>query len=257
MNAYKFSKIPELTKEEKKSPYARFYDEPILPPAPEVVAAIQPGKQINPSLVLAPQDMPKLIMPGTLKADNGYCVLPDGTGFSVIHTKAPGITLEMEKWWNEWITSSDYNYLNFKIGLPSLHFMYANPTWEDLGWGPASVYMSKTLKPMDLSAWPKELNPDFLTMYSYDITITLDFGGKPYWANVAHYITLGKRGEDIITCIWNGIHNSDGTPVRMINKSEQVDPEYVRLLACHYAWELARKAQLLPKLYAYSKKLKA
>jgi hypothetical protein len=34
-----------------------------------------------------------------------------------------------------------------------------------------------------------------------------------------------------------------------------VDLEYVRLFASHNAWELARKAQLLPRLYAYSKTL--
>jgi hypothetical protein len=42
----------------------------------------------------------------------------------------------------------------------------------------------------------------------------------------------------------------------MINKADRVDPEYVRKLAAHDAWQAARKAQLLPKVFAYSKTIK-
>jgi hypothetical protein len=257
LSAYEFTSIPELTEEEKKSPYARFYYEPILPPAPEIVAAIQPGQQIDPSLALAPQDFLKLFIPGALKAYNGYCVLPDGTGFSVIHTRLPDITLEMEKWWNDWFRSNDYNYLNYKIWLPGLHFMYTDPVWEDLGWGHVNFQTVNPLEPLYSSTLPKEMNPDFLTAHGGSFTLVPDYIGKPYWATVLHYVTLGKQGEDIITCVWSGIHIHDGAPVRMIDKAEKVNPEHVRLFACHCAWESARKARLLPKLFAYSKTLTA
>jgi phloretin hydrolase len=258
MSAYEFTHIPELTEEEKKSPYAQFYYEPILPPAPEIITAIQPGNEIDSAIAVAPQDIRKLLVPGFLKVDNGYCVLPDGTGFSVIHTRGPDVTLEMEQWWGTWFKSGDYNYLNYKIWMPSLHFTHANPIWEDLGWGTSKLYRVKSITPdvLDLPTSPKELNPDFLTLAGSAFTIIPDAPGEaPYYATLIHYTALGDDGLDVLTIVWSGIHILDGKTVRMIGKDERVDLEYVRLFACHNAWELARKMQLLPQLYAYSKTL--
>lgn len=260
MSAYEFKHIPELTDDERASPYARFYYEPILPPAPEILAAIQPGKQIDPSLALAPQDIGKLFTPGSLQVDNGYCLLPDGTGFSIIHTRAPDTTLEMERWWVTWFMCSDYNYLNYKIWMPSLHFTHGTPIWEDLGWGPVRIYIVKPVKPAELNlpGSPKELNPDFLILVGAAARIVPDTAGeRPYCATLVHYLTFGVKGLDVFTCVWSGIHILDGKPVRMIGEDERVDLEYVRLFACHNAWEFTRKHQLLPKLYAFSKTLKA
>lgn len=208
MNAYEFAHIPELTDDEKASPYSHFYYEPILPPAPEVLAAIQPDRRMDVSLALAPGDMRALFMPGSVKITNGYCLLQDGTGFSMIHTRAPEVTLEMERWWAGWFMSPGYDYLNYKIWMPSLHFTHAFAPGE-----------------------------------------------PPYYATLVHYVTLGDGGEDVVTCVWSGVHILDGKPVRMIGEDERVDIEYVRLFACHNAWEFARKAQLLPRLHAFSKTL--
>ncbi len=256
MTAYDFKKIPELTAAEKKSPYARFYSEPMKSPAPEVLAAIKPGKQIDPSLALRAEDLTKLIMPGTLKVENGYCILPDGTSFSVIHTKMPGVTLEMEKFWEEWSVSSDYNYLNFKTWLPGMHFMHGNTIWEDLGWGSINLHLVSAVMPLEDSSWPKELNPNFYSIHGGSYAVVRDGVAKPYWATIVHYMTLDKQGLDVTTCVWGGILVINGTPTRMIDKAEKVDPEKVQLFTCHVAWEAARKAQLLPKVYAYSKTLK-
>ncbi len=257
MDAYEFKHIPDLTEEEKKSPYAHFYYEPILPPAPEVLAATKPGNPIDTSLALAPEDVGKLFVPGSLRVDNGYCRLPDGTGFSVIHTRASDTTLEMEKWWGTWVRSSDYDYLNYKIWMPSLHFTHGYPICEDLGWGISKLYMFKPVTPdvLDLPASPRELNPDFLNLGGGPLIVIPDtFGGVPYYATLIHYMTLGRDGLNVITCVWSGIHILEGKPVRMIGRDAKVDLEYVRLFACHNAWEFARKAQLLPRLYAYGKK---
>jgi len=256
MNVYDFKQIPKLTAEEKKSPYARFYDEPVLPPAREIVAAVQPDKQIDPSLALAAEDLQKLIMPGTLKADNGYCLMPDGTGFSVIRTKSPGLTVEMEKFWDDWSVATEHNYVNFKIWLPGLHFMHSNVIWENLGWDSVNLHTVNIIKPFEASSWPKELNPDFYAFQGGAYAVVRDGVAKPFWITIVHYKTLNKHGEEDITCVWSGILVINGSAVRMIDKSEKVDVEKVRLIACHVAWEAARKAQLLPKVYAYSQTLK-
>jgi hypothetical protein len=256
MNTYDFKKIPALTAEEKKSPYAQFYAEPMPSPAEEVLAALQPGKQMDCKLALAPEDLNRLFMPSTLQADNGYCIMPDGTGYSVIHTKLQGVTLEMENFWKKWISSTEYNYLNYKASLPGMHFMFANPAWEDFGWGPVSAQVKAPVSPTATSSLPKQLNPNYVSLDGVVLTIVPDFNGKPYWATLVKYTTIDKKGEDVITVIWHGIHIFNDTPVRMLNKADRVDPEYVRNLTLHAAYEGARKAQLLPKLFAYSKTLK-
>jgi len=260
MSAYEFKNIPELTEEEKQSPYAQFYYEPILPPPPEILEAIQPGKPMDPSLALAPQDIGKLFIPGSLKTDNGYCLLPDGTGFSIIHTQSPESTPEMEKWWWPWMTSSDYDYLNYKIWMPSLHFSHAIPIYEDLGWGPLKLHPVKLAKAedLDLPGLPRDLNPDYFTLVGAAIRAESDTGDEqPYNGTLVHYMTFGEKGLDVITCVWSGVHILDGKPVRMIEEDEKVNPEHVRLFATHNAWEFTRKHQLLPKLYEFSKTLEA
>jgi phloretin hydrolase len=257
MDVYEFNHIPELTEEEKKSPYARFYNEPILPPDLEVLGAIQTGNQINPSRVLLPEDIGKLFISGSMRMDNGYCLLGDGTGFSRVHTWEPGVTPEMEEWWGTWFRSSEYNYVNYKIWMPSLHFSHGNPIWEDLGWGPCKLYMVKPIKAEDLNlpASPKKLNPDFLSLGGGAFKIVPDAGGSIYYATLVHYVTIDTHGIDVVTHVWSGIYIIDGKPIRMIEKGERVNLEYVRLFACHNAWEFARKVQLLPVLYAFSKTL--
>lgn len=216
MSAYEFKHIPDLTDEEKKSPYAPFYYEPILSPAPEILTAIQPGKPIDPSLALAPQDIGKLFVPGSLKVDNGYCLLPDGTGFSIIHTSSSDTTLEMEQWWWPWIMSGDYDYLNYKIWMPSLHSTHGTPICEDLGWGPVKIYGVKRVKPadLDLPASPKELNPDFLTLVGSAARTERDDADEPtYNFTLVHYMTFGAKALDVFTSVGSGVHILEGKPV--------------------------------------------
>jgi phloretin hydrolase len=256
MAAYDFKKVPALTAEEKKSPYAKFYAEPVNAPAAEIIKALQPGKQMDPRMALPPEDLNKLFQPGTLKVENGYCIVADGTGYSVIHSKLPGVTAEMERFWKAWIASNDYNYLNYKAVLPGMNFMYANPLWEDFGWGPVSTQVRTTVNPIATSSLPKQLNPAFYSLEGEVLTIVPDFNGKPYWATVVNYTTIDKKGEDIYTVIWHGTHIFNDTPVRMINKADVANVDFVINLTRHYAYEYARKAQILPKLYAYSKTVK-
>lgn len=256
MSVYDFTHIPELAAEEKRSPYAKFYNEPVKAPAAEIVAALKEGKQMDASQVLPPSEVMRLFTPGTLKAENGYCVLPDGTGYSVTHSKLAGVTEEMEEWWGKWIVSPEYNHINFKITLPGLTYMYGNPVWANLGWGNSNIHVVQPQKPLEPSTLPKELNPDFYSMDIRPLIIVPEWGvGRPYWATTASYITIGKKGEEITTCVWSGTHIINGEPLRMLDKTQKVEIENVRLLACHYAWGQARKGQLLAKLCAHSKTL--
>ena len=68
MDPYEFNNIPELTDTQRASPYAVYYYEPILPPATEILMATRPGADMPSSLALAPEEMFKLYIPGSLSA---------------------------------------------------------------------------------------------------------------------------------------------------------------------------------------------
>ncbi len=145
---------------------------------------------------------------------------------------------------------------NYKKWLLGLHLTNIEPGWEDLGWGHVNVQTVHTLRPLEVSSLLKTWNPDFLMAYGAAYTLAQDFVGKPYWATVFNYLTLDKQGEEITTCVWSGVHIFNYMPVRMLDRAEKANLEYVRLFACHNAWEHARKAQLLPSLYDFSKTLR-
>ena len=254
MDPYEFTKIPELSDDQKKSPYAHYYYEPVHPPAQEVFDAVRQGNEMDCSLALAPVDVKKLFIPGSLKKYNGYCVLPDDTGFLIIRTQARGYTKELENWFNGWISDPGYDNLNYKIWLPGLHLSpVGSEICEDIGWGPVTLekvpdkysglqdILRASVSACDIcigmSSIMKPLNPE----------------DAPFKYSLVRTVKLDASGADDVTCVWCGIHFIGGKPVRVIERGECVDLERVRLFASHIAWELERKYYLAPKLFALSK----
>ena len=259
MDAYNFEIIPELTEEEKKSPYASFYYIPVGKPLPHIYEAIQPGRQMDPALAINledPEDVKKMFLPEGIPCKNGWCVMPDGTGFSAIETPMPEVTPEIDDWWFSWFTASD---LNYKIWLPKLHFRHKSPIYEDLGWGPLYLTSMKQLTPEMLGIKnPKELDPDFIGMQAPSLEcVSADNPDAPtHYAILIHCIKrMEGGGIRFQTLVYTGVKWEDGKLVRMIPENETVDPERVRLFATHNAYEFARKAEILPGLYKLSKTL--
>jgi len=259
MGVYDFENIPELTEDEKKSPYADFYYIPVGKPPPHVMEAVAPGRQMDPALAVSlenPSDISMLFSPEGIKCKNGWCVLPDGTGFSAIETLMPDITPELEKWWIKWFLSDD---LHYRIWMPSLHFGHGETIFEDLGWGPLHLHTLGHLSPSSLGVEdPEELNPGFVSFQApvFKYILADDPDAAPNYGILIHYISLMECGGiKFQTLVYSGVTREDGKLVRMIPEGGTVDPERVRLFATHNAYEFARKVEIVPGLYERSKTL--
>ena len=112
------SQRPVLTAEERKLPYAKYYDLPITPIPAEKIAVLEAGP-IDPSLALKIEDRNKLFEPGYLPCEIGYCVMEDGSAYLANRTEMPGVTPEMFEWWFAWHGLEDMRY---RIWDPEDHF---------------------------------------------------------------------------------------------------------------------------------------
>ena len=91
----------ELTDEEKALPYAKYYYKDMAPIPEEDLAAVNAGP-IDPKDALPVSEAARLLDDGYLPVENGFCVMPDGTGFAATKVFMPGVTTEMIDWWFNW-----------------------------------------------------------------------------------------------------------------------------------------------------------
>lgn len=252
-SAYRFDHIPPLTDDQLKSPFARFYYEPVTKPAPAVMAAIG-ETQLDPAEALAFQNIERLFRPEGNALKNGWCVLPDGTGYSLITTEMPGVTPAAERWWSRWMLDPDYDWLNYRIWMPGLHVSHAMPIVEDLGWGPVSIQMFQPLFPslLGLSAAPQELDSAFFSSIGSSGRSWPAAGAAQAEYNLLfNVIKRAGDGMQVLTVNYAGVKWEEGRIVKM----HDADPDHLRLFATHNAYEFQRKANLAPELYAYAQAL--
>jgi hypothetical protein len=91
----------ELTAEEKALPYSKYYFKDMAKIPQEDLDIVNRGP-IDPSLALPISQRNKLMEPGYLPVETGYCLMPDGSGFAATKVFMPGVTTEMIDWWFNW-----------------------------------------------------------------------------------------------------------------------------------------------------------
>lgn len=90
---------------------------PFTPVPPEVLAAIDAGP-IDPSDALPQDQIDRLLDPGPLPVEIGYCRMRDGVGYSAMRTRMPPGSPEMMEWWFKWHAEEDIRY---RIWHPKAH----------------------------------------------------------------------------------------------------------------------------------------
>ena len=243
--------LPELSEEQLTSPYAPVYYRPVLDPPDEILDALR-EKQLDRSQALGFDDLHKAFLPDSMPADNGWCILEDGTGYSTVRTCMPNVTLAMEKFWYGWFKNPELDYLNYKIWMPGWHKSHAEPLIEDVGWGYMKIYTGgftdeKILKLPDA---PDKLDSSFMhAVVSSGISSPEEGEGEDlYNALVKIYKRYGE-GIQVQSFNYIGVKITD----RGFEKVHDADPEMTRMFAWHNAYECHRMAEILPLLYEISK----
>lgn len=91
----------ELTAAQKALPYSKYYYKDMAKIPQEDLDIVNRGP-IDSSLALPISQRSKLMEPGYLPVETGYCLMPDGSGFAATKVFMPGVTTQMIDWWFNW-----------------------------------------------------------------------------------------------------------------------------------------------------------
>ena len=114
-----------LHKEELLLDYAKYWywTQPAKNPLSQELLKLP----IAPADVLSLQDVNRLLEPGYLEREQGWCVLPDGTGYHADYIWMPNVTVDMIDWWYVWhfcaptSVPRECGNLRYKIWCPQEH----------------------------------------------------------------------------------------------------------------------------------------
>jgi phloretin hydrolase len=109
---------PALTDEERSREYAAMLDRPLAKVPDDIMSAIESGP-IDPANALPFGEKNRLLDEGYLGKETGYCRMPDGSCYTAVLTRMPGVTGDMIDWWFAW---HGLEGLRYRIWYPSAHF---------------------------------------------------------------------------------------------------------------------------------------
>jgi len=93
----------------KSKPYAHYFNSEVGVPE-EVLFALKAPIDPAHALKKSPADLNRLLEPGYLEAETGYCGLPDGSGYTASLVRFPGSTSAMFRWWFWWHSFESERY---------------------------------------------------------------------------------------------------------------------------------------------------
>lgn len=260
---------PELTEEERKLSYAKYYDLPMTPIPAEKLEILEKGP-MDASFALPIENRNDLFKPGYLSGETGYCVLENGAGYVANLTEMPKVTSEMFEWWFAWHGLDDMRY---RIWDPEEHFfarhqnrekvLDPNVTMREKTWGTTHIVREDIgAGPDDLVLnfrYPKELGFEeekVGTQYCATMMCANGHGpvpGKGVAAIMVHFIRDAGEGIELRSRFWIGYGLVDGEIKKLVPDGVRVPLEVVKGLFAHNLKEFGHLSNILPDLYQEEK----
>lgn len=249
---------------------AEYLERPSAAIAAEVFEALAEGP-IDPSMALPAGELDRLLEPGYLEAETGFCTNADGSGYVAVLTRMPGVTAEMIEWWFEW---HPHDPVRYRIWYPEMHF--------DTGFEPAKVPGAKPFHgtvhhPVeDIGLGRARIRIEFVDPVAFGFprhdfapatcsTIICGYVGddvrRVRHTRLCHFVRDTDDGVEMRSRFWigNRISLYSESPLakpvnRLLNtrliRSRAVPKRAPRALAQHCAQEYANLAAMLPELWA-------
>ena len=239
-----------LTPEEQRSPYASIFFRELPPLSRELEEGIR--WEIDPRDVILHDTMPRMLSPGYLPGENGWCVLPEGGGYAAVNTKLPGISHETYMWWRKWRRQGDQDF-QYKLWYPGKHYRFSQELgwiYEDIGRGPEHLFSYGMPLPQELG-----LDPDALKKSNVLSLHTNSFISRPENAAyeteplkmvLAHFVREIPGGIELRSRFWLGYGIVNGT-LTCVQKKIPVDMP--AKMAEHCAHEMTNLSNLIPALH--------
>ena len=232
----------ELSDEEKKSVFAKYFHLGPAQPCEENIRATEYNNPIDPSEGFMIEDFVKRMdVDGCNTLKTGYCILPNGVGFATATTFMPGCTAEiMTNFIDNFNPPED---LYYKAWFPGGHIRhYADMAVEDIGFGMAQLRFIEGLNG-DSIGMP---NPPKYDTGNIGITGANILcqplhqpDAKPIHVTELCYYRLTPEGYEQRVTFWVGMHFKNGKSVLSLPDGKPVDPSFPSALARHSAWETA------------------
>ncbi len=247
-----------ITEEEKKGPLYKYFIRPLTPPNPEKYNMAE--KPADPALGLLAEDMNKLLDPGYLPLEVGFCQLPNGCAMLANLTFMPGVTPEMFDFWFAWhgveamrykIWDHDDHYfvqtqnmekaLDKSLSLRERYWDTTHHVEEDCNMGKQTIFINFRN--------PADIGFDKEKLAKFNGTIVCS-GNEQSPTIMVHECRAVPGGSELRTRFFMGYCVKDGKPFKMIPDGIKMPLEPVQALLKHNMKEFANLAAILPEVYA-------
>lgn len=265
------AELPDLTAEERKRPYAKYFHEDIPEPDPELWARM--AAPCDPANAIGPERMNDLLGPGPLDVEVGWCILPNGTGFAANRIVYPDVTPEMVNWWFAWHALEDLRYriwyppqhagiavspedrrrlLDEAIPLAERNWGVVHHVTEDCDSGMANIdihFMSPQAFGFDMDRWKACGAATFVGGQGWSAPVARVEPSMPTPALMCHVFRETSEGLEHRTRFWMGYRLSKGRPECCLPPGVAVPPPVVSGLAHHVVKEFTRFRHFLPRIF--------
>ncbi len=233
----------QLTEEEQKSPYAKYF---YLGPANATLEnelAAQRGTLLAEEECFMPEDYARIMNTSEInRLHTGYRVMKNGIGFSLVRVKGEEINEEKMRFFQDHFRPAEKD-LFYKIWFPGAHLRhYINMAIEDVGCGLEAVEFVAPLNAQILGIDSSLAERDGACIgisggngISYPLYHVSKF---PRYATAVRYTRDLPDGQETIFTVWHGVHWKDGKSVRMIPENEAVPEADARGQVQHSMREL-------------------
>jgi len=268
------SERKELTPQEKARPYAKYYYLPSAPPAPHHAEMLRDLRPLDPAKADRIQDLNDLLSPGYTEGENGYCVMPDGSGYVALRHPIKNATPEMIDWWFAWHGLED---LRYKLWYPEMHVAASlddeeravvldpartlpekfqgltHHVVEDIGGGVLNAVDISFLTPEDFGFDTARFKPPYAealaaaNVMARGVDDPKDGPGLP--VAFVHLVRKTDDGIEVRNRFWVGYQIVDREPVLMLPPDVRIPEEAVQGLFLHDVQEFANLGSILPQLY--------
>jgi hypothetical protein len=249
-----------------ETPYAKFYDETIVPPP----AYVEEAKALSPlpTGALPPVEEARLLQQkGYAEFESGYTLESNGSARIAVLTTMPGVSPEMWDWWFGWHGSMDNRY---KLWHPKAHLSAA---WEDgnqqeMGYiGRTSViqeYVGNTLVKGNIRfVSPAEMGFDLqqLADKNQEVIFCARLGFTQFPIDLGwlvHQVRAVEGGAEMRSRFWMGgphigLRSTSGIAKlgsQILQKTVSLPKGQTPDLLHHCSEEMSHLAAFLPALYA-------
>jgi hypothetical protein len=260
-------KCRDLTAEEQRKPYAKYFYREMAEIPPEDIAKVNAGP-VDPTKVISVQSRNELMKPGYSEVETGYTLMPDGSGLAATLVKMPGVTPAMLDWWFNWHPLEGLRYAlwcpvahtGISVKNPTQHLDRSGVPMRERNYGSTHY----PVEGFDVEGAQK-VRIEFFSPEDYGLNMNMF--KKPnissaYLANcILHYINFPintffhavrevKGGVEYRSRYWLGYRMRNGVPKKgLLPMPRKIVLDMARNNCIHSLIEYNNLASILPSLY--------